>query len=885
MKPIRTFTVAPSLPSRLEPLRKLAYNLHWDWNYETTDLFRRLDLDLWESSRHNPVLMLGTISQERLREVAEDEGFLAQMDRAVRQLEDYIQGRSWFRKYRGTALAAIAYSSNGRASETAAPNTPSDCYAYFSAEFGLTSCLPIYSGGLGVLAGDHLKSASDLGIPLVGVGLLYQEGYFAQYLNADGWQQERYPLNDFYNMPLHLERAADGSELRIEVDYPGRKVYARVWRVQVGTVPLYLLDTNIEPNSRYDQDITDQLYGGDLDLRIHQEMMLGIGGVRMLRALGLHVTAYHMNEGHSAFLSLERIRILMQEEGLSFTEAKQVAQSSQLFTTHTPVPAGIDLFPPEKILHYLGYYADGFGLSKEQFLSLGREYPGDLASPFSMAILAIKMATFANGVSQLHGAVSRSMFKSLWTNIPLNEVPITSITNGVHARSCIAKSTQDLYDRYLGPDWYRAPADEPLWERVQSIPDEELWRNHERQRSDLVVFVRERLQKSLRERGASPAEIEQAKDVLDPAALTIGFARRFATYKRATLFMRDLERLKRILLDLHGDRGKGGEGAKKRRVQFVLAGKAHPKDLPGKELIREITHFMREENMQHSVVFIPDYDIHVSRLMVAGCDVWLNTPRRPREASGTSGMKAAMNGLPNLSVLDGWWDEADYVRTGWPIGHGEDYADPHYQDEVEANAFYDLLEQEVVPLFYDRDADGIPRGWVAKMKDAIRLNCPVFNTARMVGEYALRGYFPLSDRYRSMLTNHYAPAKELAHWQSQLFEHWYDIKVESIDVSETEEVQVDQQIAVKARLRLEGLSPEDVQVELYQGAIDASGEIANGVPVQMIYQGPDPHHSSSSIYTAELSYSNSGLQGFSLRVLPQHRYLSHAYEAGLILWA
>lgn len=878
MKPIRTFNVSPSLPTKLEPLRQLAYNLHWDWNYETADLFRRLDRDLWESSNYNPVLMLGTISQQRLREAAEDEGFLAQMERAARQLEGYLKERTWYRKHRGIEAGENQTESN--------TSNLKDCYAYFSAEFGLTACLPIYSGGLGVLAGDHLKSASDLGLPLVGVGLLYQEGYFAQYLNADGWQQERYPINDFYNMPLHPERNPDGSELRITVDYPGRTVYARVWRVQVGTVPLYLLDTNIEPNSPYDQDITDELYGGDIDLRIHQEIMLGIGGVRMLRALGLHPTAYHMNEGHSAFLALERMRILMEEEGLTFAEAQQVAQSSQIFTTHTPVPAGIDLFPPDKVLYYLGHYADKFGLSREEFLSLGRENTGDLSAPFSMAILAIRMATFVNGVSQLHGAVSRSMFRELWPAVPLDEVPITSITNGVHARSCVAKSNQDLYERYLGPSWSQAPADHPLWERIHSIPDEELWRNHERCRSELIVFLRERLQRSIRERGGSLAELAAVQEVLDPSVLTIGFARRFATYKRANLFLRDVDRIKRILLDLHPDRIKGGKlSSKKRSVQFVLAGKAHPKDIPGKELIREITHFIREEGMQHHLVFIPNYDVHVARLMVAGCDVWLNTPRRPREASGTSGMKAAMNGLPNLSVLDGWWDEADYVRTGWAIGHGEEYDDPEYQDQVEANALYDLLEQEVVPLFYNRDEEGLPRGWVSKMKEAIRLNCPRFNTARMVGDYATRGYFPASDRYRTMITDQYVPAKDLAHWKSHVFEHWYDIRIDSIDVSDLTDVKVEQTIAVKARLRLGVLSPNDIRVELYQGAVNAAGEIDRGSPVAMEYQGPDPQNATVSIYMVDIAYSSSGLQGFSLRVLPNHTNLSSAYEPGLILWA
>ncbi|WP_448562069.1 alpha-glucan family phosphorylase [Trichothermofontia sp.] len=859
MQPIRTFKVSPALPPRLEPLRTLAYNLHWDWNAETRDLFHRLDPALWESTHHNPVLMLGTSSQTRLHEMAEDEGFLAQMDRANRQLEAYLQERSWYTKHRH------------RPTDMRNQNPPKDCIAYFSAEFGLTECLPVYSGGLGVLAGDHLKSASDLGLPLVGVGLLYQEGYFAQYLTPDGWQQEQYPINDFYNMPLHLERHPDGSEIRIGVDFPGRTVYARIWRLQIGAVPLYLMDTNIAPNNPYDHDITDKLYGGDTDMRIHQEMLLGIGGVRMLRALGLQPTVYHMNEGHSAFLSLERIRILMEEEGLNFTDAKQIVQSSQLFTTHTPVPAGFDLFDADRIMHYLGSYVHKLGLSREEFLSLGRENTGDLSAPFNMATLAIKTASFINGVSQLHGEVSRSLFHKHWPDLPLSEVPITSITNGVHARSCVSKFTQELYDRYLGPSWSSAGMDNPLWDRIETIPDEELWRNHERCRSELVVFARERLCQSLAERGASPIEIAEVREALDPFVLTIGFARRFATYKRATLFLRDVERLKRLI------------HAQGRRVQFIIAGKAHPKDVPGKELIRDIVKFIRDEGLRHSMIFIPNYDIQVSRLLVAGCDVWLNTPRRPREASGTSGMKAAMNGGLNLSVLDGWWAEADYTSSGWPIGRGEVYTDPDYQDEVEANALYDLLEREVVPMFYDRDAEGLPRRWIAKMKQAIRLNCPHFNTARMVAEYAQRAYFPLSDRYATMTADHYAPARELAQWKARIFEQWYNIQIEAVDIAAPEEVKVNEPIAVKARINLAGLSAEDVQVELYQGSVNDAGEIVNGVPVIMTYQGKDDQQ--RSLYTAEVSYHRSGLQGLSLRVLPRHQYLTNPHEMGLIRWA
>ncbi|MBX2863882.1 MAG: alpha-glucan family phosphorylase [Leptolyngbyaceae cyanobacterium MAG.088] len=853
MRPIRTFNVTPTLPASLAPLRQLAENIHWDWDVGTIDLFKRLDPDLWASSRYNPVLMLSTISQERLQAVANDGGFIAQMNHAMERLERYLHAQSWYDVNRTNP-------------------TDHERYAYFSMEFGLTTCLPVYSGGLGVLAGDHLKTASDLGLPLVGVGLLYQEGYFAQYLNADGWQQERYPINDFYNMPLTLERDSEGNELRISVDYPGRKVYARIWRVTVGRVPLYLLDTNIEPNAPHDQDICDRLYGGDIDMRIHQEMMLGIGGVRMLKALNLTPSAYHLNEGHSAFLALERIRMLMDDKGLSFGEAQQMAKATQLFTTHTPVPAGIDLFPPDKIFHYLGHYAARFGLSHEHFLGLGREDENDQESPFSMAVLAIKMASFVNGVSKLHGAVSRKMFGGLWPDLPVDEVPITSITNGVHARSCVAKSTQELYDRYLGPNWDNVGVDDPLWEKIGAIPDEEIWRNHESCRSHLVVSVRDRMHKAVKERGGSHLEMERAQEVLDPSILTIGFARRFATYKRATLFLRDVERLRKIV-----------ENSLGRRVQFVIAGKAHPKDIPGKELIRNIIHFTRDEGLDRSIVFVPNYDIHVARWMVSGCDVWLNNPRRPREASGTSGMKAAMNGLPNLSVLDGWWDEADYVQTGWPIGSGEDYDDQDYQDEVEANDLYELLETAVVPLFYQRDGHGIPRGWVAKMKAAIRLNTPAFNTARMLQDYANQGYFAASDRGRQLVANEYAPVKALAQWQSDLYQRWQQISIAEIYLSHDVALQVNEPLQITARVYLGHLQSTDVSVEFYQGGIDIDGELQGGQATEMVYRGQDAD--GSSLYNLNVTYGQSGLQGFSLRVLPKHEHLSSSYSPRLIHWA
>ncbi len=854
MKPIHSFNVKPSLPKKLEPLRELAYNIHWDWSVEAKNLFQRLDRDLWSSSRHNPVLMLGTISQERLNEVAEDDGFLAQMDRAVQALNNYLESRVWYGQARGK-------------------DHPQECFAYFCAEFGLSYCLHLYSGGLGILAGDHLKSASDLGLPLVGVGLLYQEGYFSQYLNADGWQQEYYPINDFYNMPIILEHDTNGKEIIIEVEYPGRTIYARVWRVQVGTIPLYLLDTNIEQNKNpYDHDLTDRLYGGDLDMRLQQEMMLGIGGIRMLKALGYKPTVFHLNEGHSAFLILERIRQFITEDGLNFKEAKQLALSTQVFTTHTPVSAGFDLFPPDKMMHYMGHYAHIFNLGQEEFLGLGRENTGDFSSPFSMAALALKTASHINGVSLLHGEVSRKMFHGMWKDFPEKEVPITSVTNGVHARSVVSPETQELYDRYLGPSWDHRGAKDPIWKKVANIPDEELWRNHELRRAELVVFVRQKLADELERQGARDTDINKVNDILNPSVFTIGFARRFATYKRANLLLRDLKRFKQLLV-----------GNKNRQVQFIVAGKAHPKDIPGKELIRYIIHTMREEGLSDHVIFLPNYNVHIARKMVAGCDIWLNTPRRPREASGTSGMKAAMNGLPNVSILDGWWDEADYKQTGWAIGSGEEYDDLEYQDEVEANFLYDLLEKEVIPLFYTRDELGLPRGWLSKMKNAIRFNCPKFNTARMVRDYANRFYFPTSDRFSKLTSNNYTPVKELSQWKHKLFEQWYHVRIHSVDVSQRKELEVNQTVNVTAKINLAGLTFKDVKVELYMGKLDDKGDIVNGYALGMTYQGTQDGN--ISIYQTDIHYSVSGLQGLSLRILPDHPHLASPSEPGLILWA
>jgi len=855
MRPSHTFQVSPALPDKLERLRDLASNLWWCWNHEAIELFRRLDRDLWETSGHNPMLLLGTIRQERLEQMAEDDGFVSNFERVCARFDRYMESRrTWYHKTHGDAQDTRI--------------------AYFSAEFGLTESLGIYAGGLGILAGDHLKSASDLGLPFIGVGLLYQQGYFRQYLNPDGWQQELYPENDFYNLPITLEREMSGKPLIIEVEYPSRTVKAQVWRAQVGRVPLYLLDTNIDAIQPKDRDITDQLYGGDHDLRIRQEIMLGIGGIRALEALGLSPTVCHMNEGHSAFLALERIRQLMQDHQLSFVEAREAATAGQVFTTHTPVPAGIDRFPPDLVNHYFAHFYPQLGLSRDEFLGLGRMYPGDTRSEFSMAILAIRLAYKINGVSQLHGRVSREMFCEVWPQLPTDEVPIVGITNGIHPRSWISHDMADLFDRYLGPRWVENPAELDVWQRVTRIPDEELWRTHERRRERLVAFARRRLRAQLEKRGGSQAESRHAEEVLDPEALTIGFARRFATYKRATLLFRDVERLVRIMSD------------KDRPVQIIFAGKAHPRDNAGKELIRESILHARRLELRNRLVFIEDYDMVVGRYLVQGVDVWLNTPRRPHEASGTSGMKATANGSLNMSILDGWWDEGYTLETGWAIGAGEEYEDDQsdYQDHVESNAIYDLLEKEIIPLFYARGRDSLPRGWIAKMKAAMRDHAGVFNTNRMVRDYTELSYLPAAKRNRLVREDELSRAKALSAWKAKMHQHWGQIRIESVwsEGPQEQELKVGSQLQVQAQVHLGELKPTDVAVELFYGPLNAEGVIVRGRTLPTLIA--QSKGQGTYVFAGSLACRTSGRHGYALRIVPSHEDLGNPFEMGLILW-
>lgn len=858
MRPVATYTVVSAIPEPLQRLPELAYNIRWAWDHPTIDLFKRMDPELWEETNHNPVRMLGLIHQNKLNALARDDGFLAHLDRVLQSYDDYMQkaDRAWYpQEYQPEEHPQIAY---------------------FSFEFGLTESIPNYSGGLGVLAGDHLKAASDLAVPLVGVGLLYQQGYFRQYLNIDGWQQERYPENDFYTMPLRLMKEGSGQPIRISVDFPGRSVYAQIWQVKVGRVNLLLLDTNIPENTaKEDQNLTDQLYGGDRETRIKQEILLGIGGLRALYSLGIEPAVCHMNEGHSAFLALERARILMERHGLTFAEALAVTSASNVFTTHTPVPAGNDYFKPELVEQYFETYRKELGLSREDFLALGRVDAHNREEYFCMTVLALRASGYANGVSRLHGEVARKMWTDVYPDVPLSEVPISSITNGVHIFTWVSSELGNLFDRYLGPRWRDDSTDRKVWQRVVNIPGEELWRTHERSRETLVNFVRERLVKQYEQRGAPPSEIDEAGEVLDPDALTIGFARRFATYKRATLLLRDPERLTRIMCS-------------DRPVQFIFAGKAHPHDTEGKEFIREIVHFARNMGCRNHIVFLEDYDMVVARYLVQGVDVWMNTPRRPLEASGTSGMKASMNGVLNLSVLDGWWAEAYRRDLGWAIGRGEEYEDQGLQDYIESNATYEMLEKDLIPTFYDRGTDGLPRGWIMRMKAALRELSPVYTMDRVVQEYTRRYYHPAIEHYARLETNGYEQGRQYASWLLHLQDNWETLKIGDInsDFSSQAEVRVGEKLRFGADVFLGHISPDSVCVQLYEGVVDTGGNISRGHSHDMQRVGesdlgePGWHH-----YEVEFVSEATGKHGYTVRVVPNHPDLRHPLRLGLITWA
>lgn len=828
VQPLREFLVRPALPEPLKRLSELAHNLIWTWDHTVRAVFRHLDQPLWRECGNNPVLMLGRLPQERLERAASDPRFLGAYRRACERLDAYLQQRS------------------------SAAGQP--LIAYFSMEYGLTECLPIYSGGLGILSGDHLKACSDADVSLIGIGLLYQKGYHQQYLNPDGWQLERYPINDFYTLPLKPV-VVDGRELKVSVKLRDSCVWIKVWSIDVGRVKLYLLDTNIPDNARpEDRDITDSLYGGEIDTRIRQEIVLGTGGMRMLKALGIEPTVFHMNEGHSAFLAVERIRVLMQEQGLSFEEALEATRGSNVFTTHTSVPAGIDLFDAGLLFEYFHDYCREANIGFDQFLALGRRNPADVHERFSMAILALKTSAWRNAVSKLHRTVSQEMWSPLWPELPVNEVPITSITNGVHLLSWLNGDLAMLYDQYLVPDWRERYSEPRTWDAIRELPDHELWEVHRRRKRRLIAFIRERVARAAAARKASAAEIRKLSDVLDPEALTIGFARRFATYKRATLLFRDVNRLRKLLTNPDYP------------VQVIISGKAHPKDHPGKTLIRDIVQLSRDPALTKRLVFVEDYGIEVARELVQGVDLWLNTPRRGEEACGTSGMKAGINGVLNLSILDGWFDEGYEISGGWAIGDREPYTQD--QDEYHAAAIYSLLENEIVPLYFSGGEDGYPAQWVQRMKQSLMGISLQFNSQRMIGEYLTELYQPAHEDWIGMKERGFELARQKTRWNQRVQQAWPNVRFVEISGMPEAGVVSGTSIQFEAVVDLAGLAPEDVRVEAVVGRIGTAGHLE-----EMEVLTLTPLEQKGSAWRFETAYvpRQTGRLGYALRVCSNHQ--------------
>ncbi len=846
MKSKQEFKVIPRIPEQLEPLKRMAYNVIFSWQSGIRDLFQRIDPKMWEDSGHNPVAFMGQVSQERLDSLVCDIGFMSQLEEAANRFDQYMQ--------------------SGKIGD------PQACVAYFSAEFGLTTCVPIYSGGLGMLAGDHLKSASDLGIPLVGMGLLYQEGYFAQYLNNDGWQMERYPANDFDNMPVTRVTGADGKQIKVYVDFKGQPVAVAVWCVQVGRVPLYLLDTDLNENPPDIRGTTAQLYGGDKETRIRQEIVLGIGGVRALKAIGLTPTAIHMNEGHSAFSALERINLLRKDHNLSFDAAREVVQASTIFTTHTPVPAGNDTFDPELARAYFEEYSKELGINWRVLLGYGRINPRDEGEAFGVTPLSLRLSSHANGVSRLHGEVSRHMWQNIWPKNPVEDTPIDYVTNGVHISSWASREVARLYDRYLGSDWNEDPDPTHIWQQVKQIPLSELWRAHENCRARLVAFTRRALLQQLKNQGASTDVLRKSMEVLSPDNLTIGFARRFATYKRATLLFRDPDRLAQIINN------------PARPIQIIIAGKAHPQDNEGKAFIKEIIHLAREPRFQNRIVFLENYNMRMASLLVSGCDVWLNNPRRPLEACGTSGMKAVANGVLNLSVLDGWWDEGYAPEYGWAIGQGEIEPNHELQDETESRALYQLLEKQVAPLFYQRTSDNIPQLWCDMMRASIRDLVPRFSSHRMVSEYYHRFYEPSSKRFVNLTRDGFKAAVDQAAWRQKLMTGWNDLAINHISSTADEKTRlVGDEIEFTAEVRMGSLDPEDVTVEAYYGRLDHMGEFLdrNTLPLETESDLGDGVWR----FRNKVACQDTGKFGYTVRITPSQKRLANPFVLGLICWA
>lgn len=848
MRNIQLFNITPLIPLELQFLETLSRNLWWAWNPDAFGLFRRIDPLLWKEVRFSPLEFLNRVAQERLAELVSDDAFLSHLNEVRERFEKEV----------------LIPSSSSEIS------VPGKCIAYFSLEYGIAGSIRLYSGGLGILAGDHLKSSSDLGLPLIGVGLLYRQGYFQQHLNNDGWQQESYPEIELHNTPVTRVCGPDNKEKTISIPLPDGILQAAVWRLDVGRVPLYLLDTNIHANPPAFRQITGQLYGGDRKMRIRQEILLGIGGFNALVELGYDPAVCHMNEGHAAFLSLARTSYLTKRKGVDKQAAEEIVTRTNVFTTHTPVPAGNEAFPLDLLKTHIDALQDEISMTTEEVTRLGVG-PGDNPHhELSMTILGLRLSQHTNGVSKLHGVVERKMWQHLWPEYQEDEVPISHITNGIHLNSWLSNEHVALFDRYLGNEWRETPSDEEVLSRILKIPDDDLWRTHEVARTALIRNVRMLLERQYGARNATVAEISKMRSALDQRALTIGFARRFATYKRATLLLRDPDRFEALLKN------------EDRPVQFIFAGKAHPADNSGKALIQQIIHFAERLNLRKQIVFLEDYDMYIARYMVSGVDVWINTPRRPQEASGTSGMKAAANGCLNVSVLDGWWDEAYTPERGWAIGRGEDYTDHEYQDTVESQALYNIIENEVIPCFYDRSASDLPDKWILMMKHAMRMVFQSFTSYRMVNEYNTRFYKPAIETYASLLKDGGMVANKLVNQRTKLNSLWKDVKIEQPVIDrDISRLHVGDKFKVTSKVFPGKLNPEEIDVQIYYGPVDSRNTIIKSMTKKMTLQEQRPEY---CLFNAEITCSMPGRYGLTTRVTPSGDIWKHVIP-GFVAWA
>ncbi|ADD68125.1 alpha-glucan phosphorylase [Denitrovibrio acetiphilus DSM 12809] len=844
------FNVKTKLPDALKPLEDIAHNLWYSWNWEARELFRMISYDLWEECGHNPVWVISKLTEKDFGRLTSDPVFMNFMDTVHERLKEYKDLPKWF---------DLAHS--GKRAEDM-------CVAYFSAEYGIHESVKLYSGGLGVLSGDHCKSASDLGIPFIAVGLLYRNGYFHQYLNTDGWQQQSVPYNEFHRMPLRQVTDAEGEPLIVNVKLGSRNVSVKVWEMTVGVIQLYLMDTDVITNDIEDRKITGQLYGGDSDMRLKQEIILGIAGARALLAMGKKPTVYHLNEGHPSFCALERIRQYV-HDGVSLKKAAEIVKKSTLFTTHTPVPAGFDVFSTDQINRFLGPIFAETGFNINQLMGFGRENPFDEHEGFAMAICGIRLSTFRNGVSKLHGQVSREMFRKLWNNALEEYVPIDHVTNGVHLPTFIAENFKTLYTRYMSEAWLHKPYDFSVWNDIEKIPDSALFEAKEKQRDRLVMFARERLKKHVIKSGGTASEITKADDVLRSDCLTIGFARRFATYKRGYLLFMDEERLEKILND------------PERPVQILIAGKAHPKDDGGKEIIKKIFHICRKPQFRDKIVFIEDYDIEVARHLAHGVDIWLNTPRRPMEASGTSGMKIAANGGLNFSILDGWWDEGYNGETGFAIGSGEQYDKEEYQDYIESMEIYDKLENEIVPLFYNRDRMGVPREWMHMMKQAVKVCAAFFNTSRMVMEYTDKFYIPLHNLYKDISVDNFAPIDEYLEWKDSVISGWDNSGFSYTNV-QGDSMEMGSDVVFEASI----VSPkiDHTHLNVY-AVVDFDGESGVLKDPDFVKLSHVDDSNGGHYYKTTYKIGRAGKMKVGFAVLPSHDFVKNIFELNLVKWA